>query len=200
LSYGNVIGIEVENTVNAEIYGNHAHDNSLGVFVDLLPQLPSKVSLNTKVHDNLIENNNGENFAPPDSNQALVRTGTGLLILAADRVEAYANVIHGNKTAGIGMFNLGIGFDVNEIDVGPNPEHNRIHDNTLENNGYAADPFIKDMLGRGFDVIWDGTGADNAFEQPGASSFPPALPGPNWPRPVYNLYWRLLNLVTGLIG
>jgi len=200
VAHGNVIGIEVENTVNAEIYGNHAYDNSLGIFVDLLPQLPSKVSLNTRVHDNLIENNNGENFAPQDSNQALVRTGTGLLFLAADRAEAYTNTIRGNKTAGIGVFNLSIGFDVNEIDVGPNPEHNRIHDNTLENNGYDADPFIKDMLGRGFDVIWDGTGADNRFDQPGASSFPPALPGPDWPQPAYNLYWRLLNFVTGLIG
>ncbi|MFN8460939.1 MAG: right-handed parallel beta-helix repeat-containing protein [Anaerolineales bacterium] len=62
LTYGNVIGIELENTVNGEVYNNVAHDNTVGIFIDLLPQLPSKVSLNTKVHDNVSENNNGENF------------------------------------------------------------------------------------------------------------------------------------------
>ncbi len=198
--YGNVIGIEVENTVNAEVYDNHAHDNSLGIFIDLLPQLPSKVSLNTKVYNNLSENNNTENFAPPDSNQALVRTGTGIVLLASDHVEVYGNTLRGNKTGGIAIFNLTIGFDQDEIDVGPNPEHNYIHDNTLEHNGYDADPFIKDMLGSGYDIIWDGSGVDNRFAQPGASSFPPVLPGKSWPDPFYNLYWRALNFVVGLLG
>ena len=40
VTYGNVIGIELENTVNGEIYNNHAYDNTVGIFVDLLPQLP----------------------------------------------------------------------------------------------------------------------------------------------------------------
>jgi len=72
VTYGNVIGIELENTVNGEIYNNHAHDNTVGIFVDLLPQLPSKVSLFTKVHDNVVENNNGENFAKPGTSPALI--------------------------------------------------------------------------------------------------------------------------------
>jgi parallel beta-helix repeat protein len=200
VAYGNVIGIEVENTVGAEIYDNHVYDNSLGLFIDLLPQLPSKVSLNTRVYNNLSENNNFANFAPPGATASLVRTGTGLLILAADRVEAYDNIVRGNRSAGIAVFNLAIGFAPDEIDVGPNPEYTRIHSNTLENNGYDADPFIRDMLGSGFDIIWDGSGRDNRFDQPGASSFPPVLPGASWPEPVYNLYWRVVNFVVGLLG
>jgi len=35
-----------------------------------------------------------------------VGTGTGLLILAADHVEVYGNTFRGNKTAGVGVFNL----------------------------------------------------------------------------------------------
>jgi len=201
LTYGNVIGIELENTVNGEVYNNHAHDNTIGIFIDLLPQLPSKVSLNTKVHDNISENNNGDNFGKPGTAVALIPPGTGMLILAADHVEVYDNTIRGNKTGGLAVFNLTIGFSPEEIDVGPNPEHTYAHDNIYENNGYDADPFVKNMLGRGFDIIWDTTGGDNRFDEPSASSsFPPVLPGSGWPDPVYNVYWRLLNFVVGLIA
>jgi len=198
LTYGNVIGIELENTVTGEVYNNRAHDNTVGIFVDLLPQLPSKVSLYTKVHDNIAENNNGENFAPAGSNQALIPPGTGILILAADEVEIYNNTIKGNKTGGLAVFNLTIGFATNEIDVGPNPEHVYAHGNTYENNGYDADPFVKNMLGKGSDIIWDASGADNHFDEKVSSSFPPVLPKKSWPQPLYNLYWRVINFVVKL--
>lgn len=197
-AYGNVIGIEVENTVTAEIYDNYAHDNTVGIFVDLLPQLPSKVSLYTKIHDNRSENNNGKNFAKPGSSPALIPPGTGMLILAADQVEIWNNTIKGNKTGGLAVFNLTIGFDKNEIDVGPNPEHIYAHGNTYENNGYDADPFVRKMLGKGFDVIWDSNGADNYFEEKVSSSFPPLLPRKSWPQPLYNLYWRIIHSIVSL--
>lgn len=200
LTYGNVIGVELENTVNGEVYNNHAHDNTVGIFIDLLPQLPSKVSLYTKVHDNVTENNNGENFSKPGATQSVIPPGTGMLILAADHVEIYNNKITGNKTGGLAVFNLTIGFSTNEIDVGPNPEHVYAHDNTYENNGYDADPFVENMLGKGFDIIWDSNGADNHFDEDVSSSFPPILPKKSWPQPVYNLYWRAVNFVVGLVG
>jgi cytochrome c peroxidase len=201
LTYGNVIGIELENTVNGEVYNNHAHDNTIGIFIDLLPQLPSKVSMYTKVHDNISENNNGLNFGKPGTAVSLIPPGTGMLILAADHVEVYNNTIRGNKTGGLAVFNLNIGFSEEEIDVGPNPEHNYAHDNIYENNGYDADKFVKDMLGDGFDIIWDGSGVNNRFDEPSAkTSFPPVLPSSKWPDPFYNLYWRLLNFVVGLVS
>ncbi len=200
LTYGNVIGIELENTVNGEIYNNVAHDNTMGILIDLLPQLPSKVSIYTKVHDNLIENNNGENFAEAGSTVAFAPPGTGMLVLAGDEVEIYNNTIRGNRSGGLAVFNLTIVFDTNEVDVGPNPEHVYAHDNIYENNGYDAAPYVKDLLGRGFDIIWDGNGADNYFDEEVSSSFPPALPRTSWPQPLYNLYWRLVNFVVGLVG
>ena len=200
LTYGNVIGVELENTVNGEVYNNVARDNTVGIFIDLLPQLPSKVSLYTKVYDNVVENNNGENFGKPGTAVALAPSGTGILILAADEVEVYNNTIRGNKSGGLAVFNLTIGFDVNEIDVGPNPEHVYAHDNIYENNGYDADPFVKKILGRGFDIIWDSNGADNYFDEEASSSFPPILPKTSWPQPLYNLYWRFFNFVVGLAG
>jgi len=199
-TYGNVIGVELENTVNGEVYDNYAHDNTVGIFIDLLPQLPSKVSLFTKVHDNISENNNGDNFGKPGSSVSLIPPGTGMLILAADEVEIYDNTIKGNKTGGLAVFNLTIGFSANEIDVDPNPENIYAHNNTYENNGYDADPFVKNMLGKGFDIIWDTNGAGNYFDEKVSSSFPPVLPKTSWPKPLYNLYWRLMNFVVGLVG
>jgi len=199
-AYGNVIGIEVENTDGFEIYNNRAYDNALGIFVDLLPQLEAKVSLRGKVYDNVSENNNGENFAPPDSLAAQVPSGLGLFILAADQNEVYNNVIRGNKTAGIAVFNLSVAFEEEEIDVGPNPEDNWIHDNVLENNGFDPDPSVRELGIPGADILWDGSGDNNRFDQPGATSFPPVLPSSRWPTPFYRLYWNVLNVLVSLIS
>ncbi len=198
--YGNVLGIEVENTVNAQVYDNFAHDNTLGIFIDLLPQLTSKVSLNTRVYNNLVENNNLANFAQPGTAASIVPAGTGIGILSADQVEVYENVIRGNKTAGLGMFHMNIGFEAERINVPANPENNYIHDNQFENNGYDPDKFVTDLGIPGSDILWDVSGDNNRFDQPGASSFPPALPGSRWPGLAYNAYWRLLNVLLGLLG
>ena len=117
-----------------------------------------------------------------------------------DTVDMEHQDIRVNGAAIAGGGNLGIGFATNEIDVGPNPEHIYAHDNIYENNGYEADPFVKNMLGRGFDIIWDTKGADNHFDEKVSSSFPPILPKSSWPQPVYNLYWRVMNFVVGLVS
>jgi parallel beta-helix repeat protein len=46
----NVLGIELENTINGEVYGNHTYGNTCGILIVLLPHLESKVSLHTKVN------------------------------------------------------------------------------------------------------------------------------------------------------
>ena len=35
--YGNVLGIELENTIGGEIYNNQVYDNTVGIFVVILP-------------------------------------------------------------------------------------------------------------------------------------------------------------------
>lgn len=197
LAYGNVAGIELENTLNGEVTNCHAYDNTAGVLVFVLPQLTSKISSNTKIHGNLIESNNRENFARGGVVR-FVPPGIGALLLGADNAEVYDNVIEDNKTGGIGVYSLtrtGV-FDPNELDVGPLPEGNQIHDNTLTHNGYDPDTFLTELGIPGSDIIWDGSGVNNTFDQPGARGFPPVLPSSRWPGFLRQAYGNILNFLV----
>ena len=195
--YGNVLGIELENTINGEIYNNHAYDNTVGIFVVLLPQLTSKISANTLVYNNIVEDNNHENFAPPGAIAGIAPSGVGILLLATDNAEVYNNEIRNNKTTGVAVFSLTStgAFDVNEIDVGPLPEGNWVRDNIYENNGYDADPFVRDLGIPTADILWDGTGMNNRFNEESASYFPPLVPGDGWPNFVRRGYGNILNFL-----
>ncbi|WP_420642208.1 parallel beta-helix domain-containing protein [Candidatus Leptofilum sp.] len=196
--YGNVLGIELENTINGEIYNNHAYDNTVGIFVVLLPQLTSKISANTLVYDNIVEDNNHENFAPPGAIAGIAPSGVGILLLATDNAEVYHNEIRNNKTTGVAVFSLTStgAFDTNEVDVGPLPEGNWVRDNIYENNGYDADPFVRDLGIPTADILWDGTGMNNRFNEESASSFPPLVPGDGWPNFVRRGYTNILGFLV----
>lgn len=195
--YGNVLGIEVENTINAEVYDNYAYDNTVGILIVLLPQLTSKISANTKVYNNLLEANNHANFAPGGA-AAVAPSGVGILLVSTDNAEVYNNRLVNNKTTGVALFSLsGTGaWDAAEIDVGDKPEGNRIYDNDYENNAYEPDPFIADLGVPAADVMWDTTGSNNTFDENGASYFPPALPSSRWPGFVRRAYGNILGFLV----
>src|SRR5205823_2206761 len=41
-AHGNVLGIEIENTTDADVHDNDVYDNATGFLLDLLPNLPKK--------------------------------------------------------------------------------------------------------------------------------------------------------------
>lgn len=201
IAFDSVLGIELENTVNGEVYRNHTYNNSLGIFIVVLPNLTSKVSTQTKVYDNLTENNNLANFARPDMTVSFVPPGLGILLAGADNAEVYNNTVRNNKTTGIAVFSLTAAFDPTELDVGPNPENNYIYNNQYENNGYDPDPFVKNMGIPTGDILWDVSGFGNVFDDPTAQgNFPPILPKSSWPTPIQRIYFRLLNFVVSAVG
>ncbi len=196
LAYGNVAGIELENTLNGEVTNCQAYDNTAGLLVFVLPQLTSKISQHTRIHNNLITNNNRENFARGGVVR-FVPSGVGMLLLGADDVEVFANTIEDNRSVGIAVYSLtrsGV-FPPNEIDVGPLPERVHVHGNTLAHNGYAPDQALAELGIPGADLIWDGSGSGHRFDQPGASAFPPLLPGSRWPEFLRRAYGNILNFV-----
>ncbi|MDL5054079.1 parallel beta-helix domain-containing protein [Oscillatoria laete-virens NRMC-F 0139] len=198
--HGNVTGIEIENSVDAEVYNNHAYNNTGGILVFLLPNNPSRVGYNTRVYNNLIENNNHPNFGAPNSAVGNVPPGTGVMIMAADNTEVFDNVIRGNQTVGVALTSLYILYDRDTVfDLGPLPENNYIHSNVMENNGYDAQGLVAQLGIPGADILWTGEGWNNAFNQPGASSFPPLLPGRDWPDPFRRMIWRTYDILVQML-
>jgi cytochrome c peroxidase len=195
--HDNVTGIEIENSVNALVEENYAHDNTGGILVFLLPNNPSKVGTDTRVLRNRVVTNNHANFGAPGSIVSQVAPGTGIFVMAADRTEVAENEVKGNDSLGIGVVSLAVAFPKGtRFDVGIVPEGNRIHDNKLSENGRKPAPSVK-AAGGGADLLWDGSGWDNTWEESGARSVPWFLPGPRWPELLRKAWSRAVVLAGG---
>ena len=96
----NVAGIEVENTEGADVYGNVATENTGGILVFNMPNLPQP-GRQTRVFDNQVFDNNTRNFGHPGTPVASVPAGSGIVINSNDDVEIFNNDIRDHRTANI---------------------------------------------------------------------------------------------------
>jgi cytochrome c peroxidase len=198
-AFDNTSGIEIENSINALVENNYLHDNSGGVLVFLLPEHVSKENHHNVIHNNRIENNNKPNTAPAEMIVSTVPVGTGVFIMAADDNEVTGNQITNNHSFGIAIANLTQALPKDSyFDVGIYSERNRIHSNTFSDNGGSPDEEVAKAGLPGADLLWDGTGDGNIWDEPGASRFPPALPSSGWPRFVGRAYMRVLSVLSSL--
>lgn len=198
--FASVMGIEIENSVGADVYDNHIYGNTGGVLVFLLPNNPSRVACCSRVYNNLIESNNHPNFGDPNSIVGLVPPGTGMLILSADSTEVFGNTFRDNMTGGIGVTSLYMIYGrQTAFEMGVLPEHNWIHDNIYENNGYDPQGLVRELGVPAGDVNWTGEGWTNRFDEGGASYFPPLLPSQHTPDPLRRLLWRVYDAAVGLV-
>ncbi len=181
LVHANVAGIEIENSNDAEVYGNESYDNAAGILVFTLPNLDKKDGLRANVHDNDIHDNNRDNFAEEGTIVAAVPPGIGVLVLAADNTEIHGNTISGNKTGAIvtvsfDTLKLLIGATEPDPDTDPDPENTYVHDNTFDNNG--TDPSSPlDMMGVVpiEDFLWDGVEKTDGSGELCLSASPPTF-------------------------
>lgn len=142
----NVAGIEIENTTHAWVWKNQAFDNTGGILVFDLPDLPKKHGGHVKVYDNLVARNNFRNFAPKGNIVGKVPPGTGVMILATNDVEVYNNKIWENKTASTAIVSYFIAeTPIKDKDYNPYPSRIFVHDN-LYSNGKRM-PTWKNKLG-----------------------------------------------------
>lgn len=200
-AYGNVTGIEIENSVNSVVENNYLHENATGMLVFLLPNNVSKIGHDCRVAGNKIHNNNIPNFGDPTAIVGQVPPGGGLIIMAADKTEVTGNDIRGNNSFGIAVFSLAIAYPKGKkFDVGIVPEGNWIHGNTLAENGKDPAKSVKAIGGTGRDLIWDGSGGDNRWDEPGAKSFPTVLPGSHWPGFAGRAYSRIISFLRDRLG
>ncbi|MBX2915302.1 MAG: right-handed parallel beta-helix repeat-containing protein [Cyclobacteriaceae bacterium] len=115
-AYWNVAGIESENSRWVEIYGNEAYKNTGGILIFDLPGL-TQYGHTTKVYNNIIRENNHDNFAMKGNIVASIPPGTGVMILATHNLELTGNEIIDNKTVGTGIISYELVAALNEGEV-----------------------------------------------------------------------------------
>ncbi|HNP23412.1 MAG TPA: parallel beta-helix domain-containing protein [Panacibacter sp.] len=154
--FRNVAGCEIENTTNAEVYGNEFWGNCAGFLVFDLPTL-SKRGGHVKAHDNNIHDNNERNFAKAGSfgttwGVGNAAPGSGVIILAASDIELYNNQIVNNNSGAI-LLASGLVTDdsaLNKINDNyfPISKNIFIHDNTLQMGDAFPAPALEHHMGK----------------------------------------------------
>jgi parallel beta-helix repeat protein len=165
-AYENVAGIEIENSLNAEVYHNEAYNNTGGILVFDLPDLKLKKGGHCKVYNNIIRENNLKNFAPEGNIVAKVPLGTGMLLIAANNVEVYNNKFLNNRTLPTGIISYYMTENkIKDESYYPYPTAINIHDNEYSKKRKKAT--MKGRLGKMYrfklkfgkdvpDIVYDG--------------------------------------------
>jgi parallel beta-helix repeat protein len=168
LARENVAGIEIENSISADVYGNEATANTGGVLVFNLPGLQLKNGRKTRVYDNNIHANNTMNFAPPGNIVGNVPPGTGIAMIAAHEVEIFDNTIADHDSVNVAIVSYLItGLDPNDPLYNPFSDTIHVHGNRV--SGTSDDPTgpLGFLLVMGMaeimpapvvvpDLVWDG--------------------------------------------
>ncbi len=137
-AFDNVAGIEIENSTRADVYGNNVHGNTGGILVFDLPDLVVKEGKQVRIFDNIIKDNNIDNFAPEGNIVGKVPSGTGIMVMATEQVEVFDNTIINNKTAGTAVVSYYITEEETK-DSQYNPYTSAIY---IHNNIYRRAPQI----------------------------------------------------------
>ena len=174
----NVAGIEIENTVNADVYDNVATNNTGGILVFNMPNL-SQPGHSTRVFRNKVENNNLGNFAAKGTAVASVPAGSGVVINSNSKVEIFDNDIVDNRTANVIISSYhSTGYFTEKgvaKDYDPYPKAIYVYGNRFKGGGDSPDGMDLKALkialyglgGRLPDVLWDGY-VDSALMKNGA--------------------------------
>ena len=162
----NVAGIEIENTVNADVYGNLATHNTGGILVFNMPAL-EQAGGQVRVYGNRVLGNNTGNFGAKGTPVASVPAGSGGVVNSNDDVEIFDNEIADHRTANIivsSLFSTGYSDRSRSESFDPYPERISVHGNRLSGGGDAPDGVqlkalkvaVYGLGGRLPDVLWDG--------------------------------------------
>ena len=172
----NVAGIEIENTINADVYGNVATENTGGILVFNMPALSQQGDA-IRVFNNKVFANNTGNFGAKGTPVASVPAGSGIVINSNDGIEIFDNDIADNKTANIiisSVYSTGYKDDVAASEFDPYPERIHVHGNRLSGGGNSPDGIdlkalkvsMYGLTGSFPDVLFDGYVNPNRAEGP----------------------------------
>jgi len=181
LARGNVSGFEIENCTGVRLDHNVATGNTGGILSFTLPGLDLSVNDGNAVERNVVRGNDRDNTClDPTDTVCLVPSGTGILLLAADRNEVRENLVRDNRTVGIAVFDFctatGTPADACvQLGIDPSPDGDRVTRNLVTWNGAAPDLTRLPAGVPGADLIWSGVGTGDCWSRNRfGSSFSPA--------------------------
>jgi parallel beta-helix repeat protein len=163
----NVAGIEIENTINADVHDNVATGNTGGILVFNMPNL-SQPGHSTRVFHNKVFKNNLGNFAAKGAAVASVPAGAGVVVNSNSKVEIFDNDIADNKTANLIISAYYSTNYYNKPGIDPNydpyPRAIFVYDNRFAGGGDSPDGLDLKTLkvamfglnGHFPDILWDG--------------------------------------------
>ena len=163
----NVAGIEIENTIDADVHDNVATGNTGGILVFNMPNL-SQPGHSTRVFHNKVDANNLGNFGAKGTAVASVPAGSGVVVNSNSLVEIFDNDVTNNVTANViisSYFSTGY-FNTRGVqpNYDPYPRGIHVHDNRFSGGGDSPDGMDLKVLktamfginGHFPDVLWDG--------------------------------------------
>ncbi len=163
----NVAGIEIENTIDADVYDNTATGNTGGILVFNMPNLSQPGNSTRVFHNQALANNLG-NFAAKGAAVASVPAGSGIVINSNPKVEIFDNDIADNSTANLIISSYFSTNYYNRPGVDPNydpyPRAIYIYGNRFKGGGDSPDGLdlktlkvaMFGLTGHFPDILWDG--------------------------------------------
>ncbi len=156
----NVAGLEIENCYYADVYDNVLTNNTGGLLVFDLPDLPQQGGHDIRMFRNTSTGNNTPNFAPEGNIVGLVPAGTGMLIMANADVEIFDNDFSDNRS--VNMIVASYVKDTEDAAYDKAPRRIHVHDNRFGISGTDPDAsefggVLRDIFGVPVpDIVWDG--------------------------------------------
>ena len=155
----NVAGIEIENSIDADVFDNLATHNAGGILVFDLPNLPQMGGHSTRVFHNKVVQNDTRNFAKKGAIVGDVPTGTGIMVMANRQIAVFDNDIDQNQTAAVMLVSYTQKYD--DPTYNPLPRDIVVRDNRMGRNGWApqfpgGDVIAKALGGTMPPIVWDG--------------------------------------------
>lgn len=156
---GNLLGYSGTAASHVTIKDSLFEDNAMGIVPNVLPNEP-RPQMHLVVRDNVIRNNN--NWTATEKwhfNDLHVPAGAGVTIAGGQNNVVVNNEITGHTLAGIALtwlFTEPAGNRILNNDLA-----NADDDETAQNGSLPLEVFEDD----GVDILWDGGGANNCFEQ-----------------------------------